>query len=647
MKFKSFRSRNQFPKKEKEEEQKEEYNNSNIIYLKEEDEYNKGDQDNNNTLNSNSKDNENESEDCESINSSLDEERFTLGVIEKNIKKQRKIKLIEELKRKNEYFNGLIVYDKKKKKIEKAFCAKPQELNEFLIHCQVKKISIQDFSSNSIKSNNSSFDPIEWMKTNNIYQRTLNIEDLSIICNNKNQENKKNNIKVENNNIKKDKEKKKSENFIELIPNFTDIKLRENYGELQKIISCKTLTKNQKNWINNFITKLGKIDIKDIKIEKDKEGKDQKLDIVFDLDNTIIFSFLSSEDNIFIQSKKNIIPKKDVNIISFNYKDIVIYTIFIIRKGFKEFIKYIEPLCTFHISTLGCENYGNEVRTILDEYSGVDFIRYKARNNNNEYSKKLDDLYLSNEKAVIFDDNVKVWKNKDNEHVINTKFFYDEECAMININERNKQNNNLDYKYNKDDFKKTYKFFYNGIDNNNLYDWKEQKINECNNIPFYQFKKSNDFSYNQCYTAEYLNSSKLQFIYMKNVIKEIYYLKFVYMIEIPLAIKLIRISTLANMKFDLKYLDLYQKIILTNIIKICGGNIFDGQNREKDEKIYLVASERTGFRYKEKIFKEIDDNPLFILINEKYILDTYYFMTNLIDNINDSEYTFSKLKNNK
>lgn len=637
MQFKSFRNK----KHKKEKEQKEEYIESTFMGLNEdeEDECNKRGQDNSNSFNSKSKDSENE--DCESISNSLDEERFTLGIIEKKIEMQRKKRIIEEIKGKNDSFNGLIVYDRKTKKLEKSFSPKIQELNEFLIHCQAKNISLQDFTSNSIKNNNFSFDPIEWMKSNNIYQRTLNLEDLSIICN-KNQENNKNDKeKKEEKDIKKSKKKEK---FLEYVPNYKDKKLSKNYDELQKIISCKTLTKKQKNWINNLITDISKIDIKDIKIEKDKEGKEQKLDIVFDLDNTIIFSFLSSEDNIFIQSKKDIIPKKDVKIISFNYNDIVIYTIFIIRKGFKEFIKYIEPLCTFHISTLGCENYGNEVRNILNEYSGAEFIRYKGRNNNNEYSKKLDDLYLSKERALIFDDNVNVWKNKDNEYVINTKFFYDEECAMINLNERNKQNNNHNYIYNKEDFKNTYKFFYNGIKNNNLYDWKEQEIKQCNNIPFYQFKKSNDYNYNQCYTAEYLNSSKFQFIYMKNVIKEIYYLKFVYRIDIPLAIKLIRISTLANMKFDLKYLDIYQNIILLDIIKSCGGNIYDGENREKNEKIYMVISERTGFRYKEEILKSMEDNPFYILINERFILDTYFFMTNLINNINDPEYTFSKFE---
>ena len=129
---------------------------------------------------------------------------------------------------------------------------------------------------------------------------------------------------------------------------------------------------------------------------------------------------------------------------------------------------------------------------------------------------------------------------------------------------------------------------------------------------------------------------------MKSVIKEIYYLKFVYGINIPLAIKLIRISTLSYMKFYLKYLDFSQKVILADMVKVCGGSIYDGKHREEDEKIYLVTSKRTGYKFKKgEIDKEIADNPFYILINEKFILDTYYFLTNLKENINDPEYIFS------
>ena len=593
---------------------------------------------------------EDKDDDSDLSDNEHNEEKITL---DKNFISFRKKSRYEKLKENindDDYFKGIITYNKENKKLENVFSESSEDLNEFLKNCQIKKIQIEDFSQNTTNSNILPFDPNEWMKSNNIYQRTLNSEDLTTIYENKTLNN--NNIinavnnSSQNKNTKTDEEISQyniiTEKFTEYEPIFKDQKLYDNYYELKKILSCTNLTKDQKKWINDFIGEISNIDIRDIIVKENKEGKTKKLDIVFDLDNTIIFSFLSSEDHIFIQNKKDIFPKKEVKMISFNYEDMVIYALLIIRNGFKEFIQYVDPLCTFHINTLGCENYGNEVRNILTEYSGANFIRYKGRIGNNEYNKKIDDLFLGRAKTIIFDDNVNVWKDKDNEYVINSKFFYDEECSMLNLKEINNQNNN--FKYDKEDFKKKYKFYYNHIKSkkHKFNDWKKQEIKECSNIPFYQFKQSKDYNYNQCYTAEYLNSNKLQFNYMKNVIKEIYYLKFVYGINIPLAIKLIRISTLSYMKFYLKYLDFSQKVILADMVKVCGGSIYDGKHREEDEKIYLVTSKRTGYKLKkEEIDKEIADNPFYILINEKFIIDTYYFMTNLKENINDPEYIFS------
>ena len=77
------------------------------------------------------------------------------------------------------------------------------------------------------------------------------------------------------------------------------------------------------------------------------------------------------------------------------------------------------------------------------------------------------------------------------------------------------------------------------------------------------------------------------------------------------------------------------------MVKACGGIIFEKEKEKKDyeEKIYLVASKMLYELKKDEIKKELEENSFYILINEKYILDTYYFMTNLIDEINDPEYT--------
>ena len=66
------------------------------------------------------------------------------------------------------------------------------------------------------------------------------------------------------------------------------------------------------------------MDIKDISIEKNSEGKYNKLELVFDLDNTCIFSFLSNTDVLLVQKKKNVFPQKDVKMISFKFNNKVL-----------------------------------------------------------------------------------------------------------------------------------------------------------------------------------------------------------------------------------------------------------------------------------------------------------------------------------
>ena len=603
------------------------------------------------------------SSDSESLSESIDEERITLGQINKLARKKQKSKENMDVKsflqRKRHLDDNVITYDEKNGKILQEFCGSIEELNEFLSKCEIKKITFDDISD---MKNTVAFDPNEWMKANNIFQRTMSLEDLV----NLNEKKEKNEKKIEKRGLGKEKEKEKkiekkeknnvnSNKEVKKSAYLNDKKIYEDYLNLKKIIQCKKLSSEQKEWISNLISRIKNKDIKDINIEKNSEDKLNKLEIVFDLDNTCIFSFLSNTDILQVQKKKNIFPQKEVKMVSFKFNNKVLYTALIIRKGLKDFLNYVSPLCNFHISTLGAESYGNEVKDILSEYAGVEFIRYKGRVYSNEYCKNISDLYINSDNTVIFDDYLRVWENdnKDNEQVITTKYFFDEECAMLNnnINISKEQNKENDDKVNEIElFLKSYRTMcYNKIKENNKnnvnfdMDWKVQNIIEYQNIPFYQFNSNKDFNDNKCFTAEYLNSPKYQFSYMKDVIKVIYCLKFIFDLDIRLAIKLIKICTLNNMKFDLKYLAYDQKCILTDMVKVCGGILYDknyNYSSDDKERIYLVASKRIYEFKKEEIKEELKKNKKYLLINERFILDTYYFMTDIRNNINDPEYIF-------
>ena len=588
------------------------------------------------------------SDDVESLTDSIDEERITLGQINKLArkaqKKKEKMDVKSFLQKKRHLDPSIITYDEKKGKIIKDFCTSKEELEEFLSKCEAKKITLDELTDS--EKNVETFDPNEWMKANKISQRTINMEDLQVYCRNKEPKNN-------------EKEKKKEKiDFKENIPKIEkkrsiylkNKKIYEDYVNLQKIIECKILSIEQKEWISDLISRIKKIDIKDINIEKNSEDKFNKLEVVFDLDNTCIYSFVSNSDFLNIQNKKKILPQKDVRVISFKFNNRVIYTALIIRKGLKEFLNYVSPLCNFHINTLGAESYGNEVKDILELNTGVKFIRFKGKIYANESTKYISDLYIKKENTVIFDDYLSVWDNKsdDKEQTIISKYFYDEECAMLS-NDYIVENNNYNNIINEIElFLRSYRTFcYTKIRDNSKIsfnydiDWKVQESVEYQKVPFYQFSSNKDLNYNTCFTAEYLNSPKLQFDYMKEVIKVLYFLRFVFDVDIKIAIKLIKICTLNNMKFELKYWTEDQETILTDMIKVCGGVVIDKNYnyvKNNKDKIYLVVSKKMYEFKKNEINNLMKKNENYYLINERFIIDTYYFMTDIRDNINDPEY---------
>ena len=581
---------------------------------------------------------ENYKSDVESQTESIDEERMTLGQINKYAEKQRKKQENETksfLCRKRLLYQP-IKYNVEKKELFNPFCPSLEELNEFLIHCKIQTLSLDELLiPPTDDSETKSFNIDEWMKSNKIEKRTINTEE---ICTYRKNKIMKNEIEIY---PKYDLSKEKEVNKICKL--FNNQKMQDNYDKLQTIKYSNILSCEQKEFLNELFQEMGNIDIQNISIEKDKEGKDNKLELVLDLDNTCIYSYLYDKSALYAKDNQKKFHKKKAKIISFQYKDFVLYNALILREGLEEFLKYVQPLCNFHISTLGTKNYGKEIANILKDSFGIEFKGFKGKIEENECTKYISDLYIKKENTIIIDDNAKVWE-KDTENIIISKFFFDEECAMI----KRENKKNIEDKFDEiNAFLNSYNFiFYNSIiEKNNDIDWKVQSIKGVK-TPFYQFNKSGDYNYNKCYTAEYLNTKNLQFIYLKNVLKEIYLLKFVYDIDIPLAIKMIRISTLVNMKFDLRFLSNEERTILSSIIKACGGIIFEGEYVHDNEKIYLVVSKRIyelNIRRKE-MKADLENYPYYILINEKFILDTFYLCSNLTAQIGEPEYTY-EIKN--
>ena len=578
--------------------------------------------------------NKNESEE---ESEGLDDERMCLPDIFAYVKRVQESKKKRENESKNEgkksFLNKKrklnyepIKYDAIKGDIHNRFCPSLKELNEFFAKCQITASPLEDSLPKLKESKSQDFDVEKWMKENNIQNGGINGEELYIYS-------KGIKIKEEAEILSLYKEPKEKSQVLKN-KKFNNPQIKNNYDMLQTVIYSKILSFEQKQFLVELFEEMNKIDINDIEIGKDKKGNNNKLELVLDLDNTCIFTIFYNRDKLLAEVIQNQFRKKEAQLIKFQYNEKTLHSVMIIRNGLLEFVNYVEPLCNFYISTLGAKEYGKAIKNILTSSFGITFLGFKGKECEKQKEKKLGDLSIKKENTVIIDDSVNVW-SVDSENVIISKFFYDEEAAVYVKKE------NLDNSKEKSDFKKRCNnFYYYSIRNDN---WKSQLIIKTD-ITFYQYKKGNPDNYNQHFSSEYLYSQKFQFLYLKNVLKQIYLLRFVYELEIPLALKMIRMSTLANMVFFLKLYSSEKMEILKEIIITCGGIIYNNEPvDDKNVKVYLVTSPKicNCDEGREKIRYYLEKYPFFVLINEKFILDSFYLMTNLKAHSNDPEYTCS------
>ena len=606
-----------------------------------EDELEKGQNTKKNMNNSNNEENK-EYDGCESSDLDIDEDRLTLVQVreflrKKRLRKDKKNSLLH--KKQNTEQN--ITYDSNTKSLRNCFCPNLKELEVFLKNCEVKQI-LDDNPQPNKPSTKDVFDPQEFMKSNNISKISLSVEDLSLCGKNGEgisfpsevNEEKKILIKpimTEDDFVtssiynSKDKEHKD--------------KAKEQFAKIRKIMSEDVLSIDQKKWLSDFIKYISKLPLQEI-IDKNK-----KFEIVFDLDHTCIFSYLGDKGGVAeAVNIRNRYPEKDIKIFQFEHLGKEIASSLIVRKGLKEFVQYVKDLCNFHISTLSVPNYGKETAKLLENSLGIQFKKFRSRTDENKCKKYMNDLNddntFSTETAIIFDDSVSVWE-KDCFNVIASKKFFDKELR----NDKDRLGDGLNR------FLNTYNpYSYNKLKEEKKPSWKNQTIITKNSCPFFQYKSDETLKYNESYFGEYLTSPKYQFIYMKDVIKVIYCLVFHNDVCISEAIKLVRLNALNGKCFYLKYLTEEQASILRDIIKICGGDVYEDNNDDcityKTKKIFLVASKRQYELMKSKILSDCKKHSNYILINEKFILDSYYFMTDLGESYRDNEYSFYDIENN-
>lgn len=584
----------------------------------------------------------------DSLSLDIDEDRYTLVQIREFLKKKRSKKEKKSLLPKKPNNAQNITYDANTKSLKNCFIPDLSQLNEFLEKCVVKEIIENDTSSLLKEQKQDVFDPMEFMLSNGITKSTLSVEDLSLVKNNKNKQEKMPELLIVE---EKPLEGLKKPQMTEAEFISTSIykskdkenkeKVKEQFYKIRKIMSTDVLNLEQKQWLSDFIKNISALPLNEIIV------KDKKFEIVFDLDNTCMFSYMFNggrNDEFFFKTKGS---NKNMKLIQFEYEGKYMFSNIILRQGLKEFVEYIKDLANFHISTLASKNYAEKIAEMLAELYHIKFNKFSARmdkykNKNRKYIKDLNNdqniLFpeISESNTIIFDDSVNVWEN-ESFNVIASKKFFDKDIKLTNVSKMPKTDLDI--------FLDTYSpYSYNKLKEDEKPSWKKQSIVTKINCPFYQYKNKDSIKYNESFFAEYYNSPKFQFIYMKNVIKVLYCLVFHNDLEISDAIKLVRLNALNGKKFYLKYLNDEQKNILRDIISICGGDIYyppighEETVLDLTKKIFLVVSKREYALRKNEIIQEIKIHSNFIMINEKFILDSYYFMTDLGDSYKDKEY---------
>ena len=535
--------------------------------------------------------NDNSSENCDSVGFNLINHSKKCG--EKKEKESKKL-LGKKLQRSGNEIETNMIYLAKEKKIINSFIPNIDELNEFLQKCTIKEINKEDINEEINKiPKEKIFDPDEFIRKNyNQGKNNISFEDLGFeFDKNNNEENQK----------------------------LEDIDKERNFN---KILQEKNLDK-QKKEINEILNKIKQMKIEDIKV------KDiNKLNIVFDLDNTCIYSvFIYPNDIVKIMEK---FPENDFKIIKFEYDKKYLYSAFVIRKGLKEFLEYTQKFCNFYINTLGIENYGLKIKDILEKIFKIKFKGFKGRTNNSIRNKFLYDLSLKQKNTIIFDDKLIVW-SKDNGNVIISKVFIDKKIILDKLK-------NIDLEKNISLFLVDYSpfVFYQSSKN----DWQNQTLKIEKMCPFYDFNNKN------CYSGEYLESEQNQFIYMKEIIKMIYYLIDNYNIYVPDALKIIRYNIFYNCCFNLSFYKQQQQQkqkeidILKDIIKNCGGMICDKTNNDEyyNMKYYFVCTNEDYKKNKEEINKQKIGKKNSKVISGEFIINSFFFMTNLENDDNNEKY---------
>ena len=395
--------------------------------------------------------------------------------------------------------------------------------------------------------------------------------------------------------------KKRENNKSDLNESFTTTSTLDDniMDEINPLLKKSQLDEKEKKTLYKFLKTIPKN-------IKQKENESDKLNLVLDLDHTIIFScqFPEIQNNRYIKDiyYKILFKSLDLEIVRLPSKQVYVFQF---REGLKSFFDNTKNFCNYHIYSSSFKLYATQIVQKLEDKFGIKIQSLKANDDiyNRDIDKNLTKINLNHQNSIIIDDNPSTWRNNLNNIILSKRFY---------------------------DYKIMYFLRQNNIKELGFYFLIKQCENDLNVLGYFaagsHILNEKNIKNILPYNVESNNlSERHQLNYISKFIQKIYYLHFYYGINVPNAIKILRINIFYKMNFYIdKECNNYKE--LYDMIKYCGGEIVETIDNEKNI-IYIN--------------KEYQEKDNIKSISDEYIYDCY-FMMNKFD-INDKYYHYRKV----
>jgi len=421
-------------------------------------------------------------------------------------------------------------------------------------------------------------------------------------------------------------------------------------GLLEKFkLSCKIMKKEKQDYLDNIPTltnlKIVKCTEKDSSILLSlsmialpsltilNDPKIRKINLILDLDSTMVFAENNEMDKFRIHSQLFNPKQKEMFNIEFLLEDKFWKMNIRIRKNVINLLRSVSKFCNIFINTHGQTPYAIEVIKLLSEKSKVHLseknlyalksqqARPPAKKISDNFNAMIGDvnnynnyemLQVFTRSTVILDDNPQAWVKENHPYIVPSMKYF----AFNPMPKPDKYvlDNNT-------------KFFYilNRDNQTSLNDELNSKVLDEFGVP---------------YSIETEYSTSCQVNHLKDLFENIFkYMNRYPNIDACDVITKLRGNILLGVLINIDYIPDEMKPSLTNLILTMGGKIQGGTENKFNVTHFVINGEINKSEFKKAVAKNHIQLNRKLVVNVKWIIHCYFHFKTM--NENDSEYTMA------